>query len=434
MQQIEIWALIPFALMLLSIAIMPLIATVWWEKNTNKLLVSAILAAPAIIYLIKHDLQEELKHQILFDYLPFIILLASLFIVTGGILLQGHIQARPRNNTILLTIGYLLASFIGTTGASMLLIHPLLYINRYRQNKTHTILFFIALVANCGGILSPLGDPPLFLLYLRGVEFTWFLNLLPEWTFVGVSLLLLYYFTDRRYYYKEEKTEMIMADFRERSTLSIKGGINIIYLLGIILSVLLLNSSYIPAMGKENAPIYLKYLREITLVFISILSLLTTRKKIRQENHFSWAPIMEVAYIFVGIFITMTPALLFLSSNAQKLGISKPWQFFYSAGILSAFLDNSPTTVAFHTIAQNLSNNSGTIVAGVEDIILKAIAMGAVFFGAMTYIGNGPNFMVKAIAEQEGVKMPSFLGYIIKFSLKILLPIYIITQIIFLHK
>lgn len=434
MQQIEIWALIPFALMLLSIAIMPLIATVWWEKNTNKLLVSAILAAPAIIYLIKHDLQEELKHQILFDYLPFIILLASLFIVTGGILLQGHIQARPRNNTILLTMGYLLASFIGTTGASMLLIHPLLYINRYRQNKTHTILFFIALVANCGGILSPLGDPPLFLLYLRGVEFTWFLNLLPEWTFVGVSLLLLYYFTDRRYYYKEEKTEMIMADFRERSTLSIKGGINIIYLLGIILSVLLLNSSYIPAMGKENASIYLKYLREITLVFISILSLLTTRKKIRQENHFSWAPISEVAYIFVGIFITMTPALLFLSSNAQKLGISKPWQFFYSAGILSAFLDNSPTAVAFHTIAQNLSNDSGTIVAGVEDIILKAIAMGAVFFGAMTYIGNGPNFMVKAIAEQEGVKMPSFLGYIIKFSFKILLPIYIITQIIFLHK
>ena len=434
MQQIEIWALIPFALMLLSIAIMPLIATVWWEKNTNKLLVSAILAAPSIIYLIKHDLQEELKHQILFDYLPFIILLASLFIVTGGVLLQGHIQARPRNNTILLTIGYLLASFIGTTGASMLLIHPLLYINRYRQNKTHTILFFIALVANCGGILSPLGDPPLFLLYLRGVEFTWFLNLLPEWTFVGVSLLLLYYFTDKRYDYKEEKTEMIMADFRERSTLSIKGGINIIYLLGIILSVLLLNSSYIPAMGKENAHIYLKYLREITLVFISILSLLTTRKKIRQENHFSWAPIMEVAYIFVGIFITMTPALLFLSSNAQKLGISKPWQFFYSAGILSAFLDNSPTAVAFHTIAQNLSNDSGTIVAGVEDIILKAIAMGAVFFGAMTYIGNGPNFMVKAIAEQEGVKMPNFLGYIIKFSLKILLPIYIITQIIFLHK
>ena len=420
--------------MLLSIAIMPLIAKVWWEKNSNKLFISAVLAAPAIIYLLKHNLQEELKHQILFDYLPFITLLASLFIVTGGILLQGHIQARPRNNTILLTMGYLLASFIGTTGASMLLIHPLLYINRYRQNKTHTILFFIALVANCGGILSPLGDPPLFLLYLRGVEFTWFLNLLPEWIFIGVSLLLLYYFTERRYYYKEEKTEMIMADFRERGSFSIKGSVNILYLLGIILSVLLLNSSYIPAMGKENAPLYLKYLREITLICISILSLLTTRKKIRQENHFSWTPIVEVAYIFIGIFITMTPALLFLSSNAHKLGISKPWQFFYSTGLLSAFLDNSPTTVAFHTIAQNLPNNSGTIVAGVEDIILKAIAMGAVFFGAMTYIGNGPNFMVKAIAEQEGVKMPSFLGYIITFSIKTLLPIYIITQIIFLHK
>ena len=434
MQHIEIWALIPFVLMLLSIAITPLIAERWWERNINKLLVSAILAAPAIIYLVTHNLREELKHQILFDYLPFIILLGALFVVTGGILILGHVQARPRNNTIILAIGYLLASFIGTTGASMLLIHPLLHVNKYRENKTHTVLFFIALVANCGGILSPLGDPPLFLLYLRGVEFTWFLNLLPEWLFVGASLLTLYFFTDKRFYYKEEKTEMIMADFRERSVFSIKGSINIIYLLGIIAAVLFINSTYIPEMGEHDAPLHIKFLREITLVAITLLSLLTTPKKIRQDNHFSWAPIVEVAYIFIGIFITMTPALLFLSANAQKLGITQPWQFFYSSGVLSAFLDNSPTTIAFHTVAQNIHSTSDVMVAGVEELILKAIAMGAVFFGAVTYIGNGPNFMVKAIAEQEGVKMPSFFGYIVSFSFKVLLPIYIITQIIFLHK
>lgn len=434
MQHIEIWALIPFVLMLLSIAIIPLIAEHWWERNINKLLVSTTLAAPAIIYLVKHNLREELKHQILFDYLPFIVLLGALFVVTGGILILGHVQARPRNNTIILAIGYLLASFIGTTGASMLLIHPLLYVNKYRENKTHTILFFIALVANCGGILSPLGDPPLFLLYLRGVEFTWFLKLLPEWIFVGASLLTIYFFTDKRFYYKEEKTEMIMADFRERSVFSIKGGINIIYLLCIISAVLFINSSYIPEMGEHDAPLYMKFLREITLVAITLLSLLTTPKKIRQDNHFTWAPIVEVAYIFIGIFITMTPALLFLSANAQKLGITQPWQFFYSSGVLSAFLDNSPTTIAFHTVAQNIHSTSEVMVAGVEELILKAIAMGAVFFGAVTYIGNGPNFMVKAIAEQEGVKMPGFFGYIVSFSLKVLLPIYIVTQIIFLHK
>ena len=433
MQQIEIWALIPFVLMLLSIAVIPLITERWWERNINKLLVSALLATPAILYLINHDLKEELQHQILFDYIPFIILLGALFVVTGGILILGHVQARPRNNTIILAIGYLLASFIGTTGASMLLIHPLLYVNKYRENKTHTILFFIALVANCGGILSPLGDPPLFLLYLRGVEFTWFLNMLPEWLFVGITLLTIYFFTDKRYYYKEEKTEMIMADFRERSVFSIKGGINIIYLLGIIAAVLFLNSSYIPEMGEHDAPIRIKFLREITLVAIALLSLITTRKKIRQDNHFSWAPIIEVACIFIGIFITMTPALLFLSDNAQKLGITRPWQFYYSSGLLSAFLDNSPTAVAFHTVAQNIPSTSEVMIAGVEEIILKAIAMGAVFFGAMTYIGNGPNFMVKAIAEREGVKMPGFFGYMISFSLKVLLPIYIITQIIFLH-
>lgn len=418
--------------MLLSIALMPLVAEKWWDKNTNKLLIAIILSIPASWYLITNNLGENLKHQLLFDYIPFIVLLGALFVVTGGILIRGNIQARPRNNTMLLAVGYVLASFIGTTGAAMLLIHVLLQVNHYREHKTHTILFFIALVANCGGILSPLGDPPLFLLYLRGAHFTWFLKLFFEWAFVGFCLLYIYFQIDKKYYYKEEKIEMIMGDFRERKMLTLSGKINIIYLVGIILSVMYLNSSYIPQMDEHDAPIYIKFLREIALIGISTLSLITTRKEIRQQNHYSWTPILEVAYIFIGIFITMTPALLFLSANAQKLGITAPWQFFYASGFLSAFLDNSPTAVAFHTVAQNLPSEVGVMVAGVQETLLKAIAMGSVFFGAMTYIGNGPNFMVKAIAEQEGVKMPSFFGYILKFSLIYLLPIYIATQIIFL--
>ena len=434
MQQIEIWALIPFVLMLLSIAVMPLIAEKWWEKNINKLIVAILLSIPSSIYLIHNGMEEHLTHQILMDYIPFITLLTTLFVVTGGIEILGDIQARPRNNTAILATGYVLASLIGTTGAAMLLIHLLLRVNQQRQHKTHTVLFFIALVANCGGILSPLGDPPLFLLYLRGAHFGWFMKMVYEWLIVGGSLLTIYYIIDRYIYYKKEETAAIMADFREKTDITFKGKFNIILLVGVILSVLYLNPSRIPEMGEESAPIYIKFLREIVLIGITLLSLLTTRKKVRKENHFKWEPIIEVAVIFIGIFATMTPALLFLSQNAARLGLTEPWQFFYASGTLSAFLDNSPTAVAFHTVAQAIPTPENIpMVAGANELILKAIALGSVFFGAMTYIGNGPNFMVKSIAEQEGVKMPDFFGYMIKFSLVILLPIYIIIQLIFLR-
>lgn len=433
MSQVEIWAIIPFALMLLSIAILPLIAEKWWENNNHKLLVAIALALPASIYLILNGMTHNLTHQILWDYIPFIILLGALFVVTGGIQILGDIQARPINNTKILAIGYLLASFIGTTGASMLLIHPLLRINQQRQYKCHTVLFFIALVANCGGVLSPLGDPPLFLLYLRGAEFTWFSSMMPEWLTAGIILLAIYFALDYFYYYKKEETVSIMADFREKTHISIKGKFNIVLLLGIVLSVLYITPANIPQMSEESAPIYIKFLREIILLAIAATSWITTRKSVRKENHFEWGPIIEVAYIFIGIFITMTPALIFLSQNAAKLGITEPWQFYYASGALSAFLDNSPTAVAFHTVAQALPIAEGaTIVAGVNELILKAISLGAVFFGAMTYIGNGPNFMIKAIAEQEGVKMPDFFGYMVKFSLIVLLPVYIFIQLIFI--
>ena len=433
MHEIELWALIPFALMLGSIAVLPLVAEHWWENNLHKLYVALGLTLPASIYLVANDMGSNLEHQMLYDYVPFIILLGALFVVTGGIHIKGDIQARPINNTIIMTIGYLLASFIGTTGAAMLMIRLLLEVNQQRQYKTHTILFFIALVANCGGVLTPLGDPPLFLLYLRGAEFSWFMGLMPEWLFVGVLLLIIYFLTDCYLYYRKEEMVNIIADVHYKEPIKITGKINVIYLVGIILSVSFLNPTYIPDMADHHAPLYVRFLREIALVTICGLSWITTAKRIRKDNKFSWEPILEVAYVFIGIFATMTPALIYLNAHAADLGLTKPWQFFYSSGILSAFLDNSPTAVAFHTVAQGLPVAAGaTLEAGIDVMLLRAIALGSVFFGAMTYIGNGPNFMVKAIAEQAGVNMPSFFGYMVKFSLVVLLPIYIITQLIFL--
>ena len=433
MPQVELWALTPFAIMLLSIAVMPLIAGKWRENNLHKLYVALALSVPTGYYLIANGMGENLQHQILKDYLPFIILLGALFIVTGGIRINGDIQARPRNNTLIMAIGYLLASFIGTTGAAMLLIRPLLEFNKQREYKVHTVVVFIALVANCGGILTPLGDPPLFLLYLRGAEFSWFMNMLPEWLTVGAIILTGYYFVDKYIYYHKEHIANVMADFREKSPLYIKGRINIIYLICIILTVAYVNPSHLPQMGAEDAPLRESAMREIILIIIALFSILTTRRGLREANQFSWEPLIEVAVVFIGIFVTMTPALIYLNAHATSLGLQTPDQFFYGAGFLSAFLDNSPTAVAFHTVAQGIPHATDAVmVAGVPQEILRAISLGAVFFGAMTYIGNGPNFMVKSIAEHNGVKMPSFFGYMFRFSLIIMLPVYIIVQLIFL--
>ena len=433
--EIQSWMIIPFGIMLLTIAIGPLIAEHWWENNRNKFIVSLLLGVPTAIYLICNGLLHNVEHQLLYDYVPFIILLCSLFVTTGGIHLSGDIKAKPAINTIFLALGWILASFMGTTGAAMLLIRPLLATNSERKHTVHTVLFFIALVANCGGLLTPLGDPPLFLLYLRKAEFGWFMNLLPQWAFVGVSLLIIYFILDSYFYKKEDKAD-IKNDTQEVKPLRITGCINFIYLAAIILSVAFINEGYIPQMGEENAPLYIKLLREIVLIVVILLSLYTTKKEVRTANQYSWGPIIEVAVVFLGIFITMIPAMEYLKANASSLGLTAPWQFYYCTGALSAFLDNAPTAVAFHSLAQGLdattiSSFGSKLVADIPEILLKAISIGSVFFGAMTYIGNGPNFMVKAIAEENGIKMPSFFGYMIKFSLIVLLPLYILVQLIF---
>jgi len=426
---IPVWILIPFVVQLLVIALVPLFAERWWESNRNKVIVSLTLSVPIVIFMFAAGLIEKLEHQLLFDYIPFIILLGTLFVITGGIHLEGDIRATPAVNTLFLAAGYVLASVMGTTGAAMLLIRPLLATNSQRKLKRHTVLFFIATVANCGGLLTPLGDPPLFLLYLHGASFTWFLGLFPEWLFVGAILLSVYYAVDAYFFRKEDRRD-ISADAREIIPLRISGSINFFFILGVVLSVTFINSTFIASMGDEHAPVWIKFLREIVLLLMALASLFFTKKKVRRSNKFMWAPILEIAAIFLGIFVTMTPALLFLNQNAENLGLHAPWQFYYATGILSSFLDNAPTALAFHSVAQGLPAVP-PIVAGIPEILLRAIALSAVFFGAMTYIGNGPNFMVKAIAEENGVKMPGFFAYMLKFSLIVLLPIYVLVQLIF---
>ena len=435
MYNIDPYLLIPFAIMLLAIALMPLIMPRIWGKNINKLIFVLLLATPTAIVLTRAGLETELLHQMLYEYIPFIVLLATLYVVTGGIHIHYSTTPTPIVNTAIMFIGYGLASIVGTTGAAMLLIRPLLEINRDRQHKVHTLLFFIAMVANCGGVLTPLGDPPLFLLYLRGAEFSWFQSLYPQWAFVGSVLLFVYFAMDSYIWKRKEVIGVRPRSENEEDEpikVSLSGAVNLFYLSAIVLAVAFINPAEIPAMKAEDAPWYIKFLREIVLGAILLLSIATTREKVRKLNHFSWEPITEIAILFIGIFVTMTPALIFLNENATSLGITKPWQFFFSAGTLSSFLDNAPTAVAFHTVAAGLTNTEGAaIVAGIPENILSAIALGSVLFGAMTYIGNGPNFMVKAVAENDGVRMPSFFGYIFKFSLVVLLPTYILTALIF---
>lgn len=430
MQQVELWMVIPFAIMLLTIAIAPLVMEHKWEKNRNKFIFTMIISVATTILLSCYGMGGAVWHNILFDYIPFVMLLLALFVVTGGIHISGDITATPLVNTFILGMGFAMASVMGTTGAAMLLIRPLLQINQQRTHKVHTVLFFIALVANCGGILTPLGDPPLFLLYLRGAEFQWFSTLFPEWVTVGALLLAIYMVVDR-YYYAKEPADAKLRDLTEQEPLKIQGMRNFLYLGMVIAAVLFLNKNYIPAMENMHSPIY--FLREIALAAIILLSWFTTRRQIRTDNHFTWEPISEVAILFVGIFVTMTPAMMYLNQHAMELGLTEPWQFYYSTGILSSFLDNAPTAVAFHTVASGLPLAEGVdCVACISASLLRAISLAAVFFGSMTYIGNGPNFMVKAIAEQDGIKMPSFFGYILKFALVVLLPVYIIVQLIFL--
>ena len=399
----------PFALLLLGIAVLPLFAAHFWESNLRKLAVCAVLGLPVLWLYLRHHPQGLLHTAS--DYVSFIILLASLYVISGGVFLEGDLPAAPGTNTAFLAGGALLASFIGTTGASMLLIRPLLQTNRERRRVTHTVVFFIFLVSNIGGCLTPLGDPPLFLGYLAGVPFAWTLRLTVPWLFTTALLLSIYYFWDRREHAREAR-----ADLREDRLavrpLRLAGNENLALLAGIVLAAAFLKAPW----------------REVAMVALTVVSLVRTQKELREANHFSFHPILEVAAVFAGIFVTMLPALDLLRARGAELGVREPWHFFWAAGVLSSFLDNAPTYLTFLALAQGLKLTPE--VVGVSHEVLTAISLGAVFMGANTYIGNGPNFMVRSIAEARGVKMPGFGGYML-YSGAVLIPVFVVVTLVF---
>jgi Na+/H+ antiporter NhaD/arsenite permease-like protein len=453
-QKIPLWTIVPFCALLLCIAIFPLANAHWWEDNRHKGYVVAALSLPIVIYLAAawgHVGQHELLHKVL-EFISFIILLGSLYIISGGIYIRGSLNGTPLANTALLGLGAVIASFIGTTGASVLLIRPLLRANKSRKNVAHVVIFFIFIVSNCGGLLTPLGDPPLFLGFMKGVPFEWTFRLWPQWLFVNIALLAIFNVWDQIALAREEKARAgsQMEEVMKHEPLGIDGGLNFVFLLGIVATIYC--SGKFPIGGKIPWPFGIG---EAIMAILAGLAYFTTQPKFRENNKFTFGPIIEVAVLFIGIFITMTPALLILNSwgdtgewgrdvAGHKLKINHPAEFFWVAGALSSFLDNAPTYIAMAATACGIHRvpvadepylfdflfEGAPETRALRAKLLAAISCGAVFMGANTYIGNGPNFMVKAIAEENGVTMPSFFGYML-YSVGILIPIFIIVTFVF---
>jgi Na+/H+ antiporter NhaD/arsenite permease-like protein len=433
-------AILPFAAMLLSIALFPLVAAHWWERNRNKAVVSALLAAPLALYVgfaFGDAGVYELLHKFR-EYVSFIALLAALFVISGGIFVQGSLSGTPLVNTGLLGFGALISSFVGTTGASVLLIRPLLRANVSRERRAHVVVFFIFIVSNCGGLLTPLGDPPLFLGFLDGVPFEWTLRLWKEWALVNGLLLVIFNVWDQVVLDREEKErpgaqlEQVMM----HEPLRVHGLHNLFFLAAVVAVIYAAGKGIGSSSGRWPFGF-----QEGLLIALGAASYFTTSVRVHENNRFSFTPINEVAILFAGIFVTMTPALLILNANAGTLGVDQPWEFFWAAGALSSFLDNAPTYLTFvaaacgqHQISTAEPQYLATFLAlpagARAQEVLAAISCGAVFMGANTYIGNGPNFMVKAIAEENGVKMPGFFAYM-GYAACILIPIFVAVTFVF---
>jgi Na+/H+ antiporter NhaD/arsenite permease-like protein len=436
----------PFLVLLLGIALLPLIPRTcrWWEHNRSKLLVSLGLSLVVLVYYGARrfgfrgsapgfeSLVAVAEHAILRDFTPFMALISSLYIISGGMRLRGDLRARPLLNTGALGLGAVLASLIGTTGASMLLIGPLLETNRERRRVRHTVVFFIFLVSNIGGCLLPVGDPPLFLGYLQGVPFGWTLTLVGPWLFTVATLLAVYYVWDWLAYRREDPADLA-ADASTYEPLRLQGRVNLIWLAGVVLSVGLI----IPGRALPGTDIVVgEFVREGVMLGLIGLSLATTPRGLRCGAGFSFAPVAEVACLFLGIFLTMQVPIEILQARGREIGLTTPSHFFWVAGGLSSILDNAPTYAVFFEAAKALKPNAAGGGVGLLDgavirtDLLAAISLGSVFMGAITYIGNGPNFLVKSIAERQGVVMPSFFGYML-YSGCILLPLFGAVSLLF---
>ncbi|MDR2931464.1 MAG: sodium:proton antiporter [Propionibacteriaceae bacterium] len=420
------WLTVPFVVMLVAIAVLPLLRTThrWWDNPGHQLIVSGVLGVPVAVAMIILGHPDEVAHALI-EYGQFVILLLGLFTIAGGIALTGDLAGSPKVNTIFLGVGTLLASFIGTTGAAMLLIRPLLISNAHRRHRAHLVVFGIFTMANCGGLLTPLGDPPLFLGLLRGVPFTWTLSLWPQWLFVNVLLLFTFYCLDCALASPEETSVDVVEP------LGIKGGVQIIWFAVVIAAV-----AFVPSTHWSQGPTYWVDLvpwRELVIVAAAGLSWVTSNRRARFDiNHFAFTPIKEVAALFVGIFLTMIPALMLLDEHADSLPLNAV-AFHLMTGGLSAVLDNAPTYASFFSVAQGAAAHQAgaALVAGVPVAFLAAVSTGAVFWGAMTYIGNGPNFMLRAIAVNQRVRMPSFVGYL-AWSGRWLLPVLVASMMVFI--
>lgn len=438
---------IPFAGLLLCIAVLPLVKPEWWEAHQPMAVAfwSLLFVVPFALFFGAGEALEKVLECIVDDYLTFIVLLFGLFCVAGNITMEGDLAGSPRVNVGLLLVGTLLSSWVGTTGASMLMVRPVIKMNSWRKRKCHIMVFFIFLISNIGGCLTPIGDPPLLMGFMRGVPFFWSLKLLPILLFNAAVLLFVFYWLDRSAY-RKDIAEGLKPDISKPGTeVSLSGLHNLIFLAVIVAAVIL--SGTLPgvpmfqdSMGNvlgirifRDVKLTIPALIEIVMILLAAwLSFKTTNPEIRRKNHFTWGAIREVAVLFIGIFITMQPALMILKAKGAELGITQPYQMFWVTGALSSFLDNTPTYLVFLTTAGalNYTNGMATTLGTVPIAMLEAISCGAVFMGANTYIGNAPNFMVKAISDENGIRMPSFFGYLL-WSLVFLVPVFILDMLVF---
>ncbi|MCC2673686.1 MAG: hypothetical protein K0R58_633 [Ramlibacter sp.] len=432
---------VPFAGILLSIALMPLLTPVFWHHHFGK-----VAAAWSLAFLVPFALMfgapaagGAIVHAAVGEYLPFVILLTAMFTVAGGIFIRGNLHGSPGLNTAILAIGAVLASFMGTTGASMLLIRPLIRANDNRKHTAHTVIFFIFIVSNAGGSLTPLGDPPLFLGFLKGVDFFWTVRwIFPETLFLVGALLLIFYALDWFLYHQREE---IQPRDPTPDTRGIGfGGARNFWLLGVVIALVLMSGTWKSSVafnvfGTEVGLPGL--LRDLGLIVVTIVSLRITPSKVHADNQFSWGPMQEVAKLFAGIFITIIPVIAMLRAGLEGPfgaviaavtrpdGTPDPAMYFWASGVLSSFLDNAPTYLVFF----NTAGGDAKVLMTQLAPVLAAISAGSVFMGANSYIGNAPNLMVKAIAEDRGVKMPSFFGYML-WSVGILVPLFVIMTFV----
>lgn len=435
--QLSFWAAVPFVCVLLLIALMPAFAPHWWESNRNRGAMMALIAVPFAVWFL-HAFGDGGKFQLMHagvEYFSFITLLLSLYLLGGGIYLRGSLAGTPLANTAMLATGAVLANLVGTTGASMILIRPLLRANQRRVARSHIVVFFIFIVSNCAGLLTPLGDPPLYLGFLKGVPFEWTLSLWKPWLIVNGTLLLLFNLLDQSVINKEEAasaTVHTLDEVMQHEPLRLEGKNNVLLLCLVVLLVVARGQHW--GFGEAGWP---TGLQEGLLLLLSGIGYLTTSPQVRTENRFTFGPMVEVAILFAGIFGTMSAPLLLLNAHAKELALDLPWQFFWASGLLSSILDNAPTYLA---MAATAAGQAGIAADGrfigdwlatgdAAHLYLTAIACGSVFMGALTYIGNAPNLMVRAVAEENGVKMPSFFTYL-RYAILILVPVFIVVTLV----